>query len=172
MSGRAKLSPPGLLLTFLSQSNPQSCLPSLPPHSGTPPLSRAALAPSLCLSKQPQGLGRLSLSWPGEDGGSPHPCITGGVQVWNQIERMSKPERILEIPHHSLTRVSQLVSSGLGQGTGAQMPVQAGCSQNSPPPVHLCFCPAEPPAHFYSPCSSHHLGPYLNSASSIETSPK
>lgn len=33
MSGRAKLSPPGLLLTSLSQVNPQSCLPPLPPHT-------------------------------------------------------------------------------------------------------------------------------------------
>lgn len=33
MSGRAELSPPGLLLTSLSQVNPQSCLPPLPPHT-------------------------------------------------------------------------------------------------------------------------------------------
>lgn len=112
MSGRAKLSPPGLL-TFLSHINPQSRLPSLPPQT-TGTLRPVPSAPGSQPAHPREPPGRR---WPGEGGGSP------ALQSWpspglESNGKMSELGRLLALPHPWMRSHSQSVVRGDGARGG------------------------------------------------------
>ena len=81
MRQREKLSPSGLLLTFLSWNNPQSCLPPLPTHqqAGTPPGPTPCSLPAPPQVPRWELKGELSLSWPGGCSLGPGPDLCNYV---------------------------------------------------------------------------------------------
>lgn len=111
MSGRAKLSPPGLL-TFLSHINPQSRLPSLPPQT-TGTLRPVPSAPGSQPAPPREPPGRR---WPGEGGGSPSPAELAESRAGIKWEDVRTRKALSASP--SMDAVSQPVSGAGGTGRG------------------------------------------------------